>query len=347
MWIEELPNGKYKYNERYKDPYTEKYRRVSITLTSKSNQAKKQAMMDLQDKINSAINKPNSKNITFSEAIELFISDYERKVKTSSFLSFKSTKKAVIATVGADTLIKNIDSIYLRKKLEDMYYNQGYSLNYVKKVKAYILMVLGYSQENGYNAEIPRFKLNLVERQTETIEKYLEKDELRSLIKQLNSHMRNTRKADMVEFMALTGLRYGELIALREDDLYEGYIKVTGTIDFRSGNYNEVVRTTPKTKAANRNISLSDRAIEILFKILQENRFYKETKEYKDLGYIFTTNKGIPIDYRTFAPALKNAAVKAGIRKPVTSHYLRHTHISFLAELNIPNKSGNGASRAY
>ncbi len=24
MWIEELPNGKYKYSERYIDPYTEK-----------------------------------------------------------------------------------------------------------------------------------------------------------------------------------------------------------------------------------------------------------------------------------------------------------------------------------
>ncbi|NMG52322.1 integrase, partial [Streptococcus pneumoniae] len=24
MWMEELPNGKYKFFERYKDPYTEK-----------------------------------------------------------------------------------------------------------------------------------------------------------------------------------------------------------------------------------------------------------------------------------------------------------------------------------
>ena len=27
MWVEQLPNGKYKYFERYKDTYTEKWKR--------------------------------------------------------------------------------------------------------------------------------------------------------------------------------------------------------------------------------------------------------------------------------------------------------------------------------
>lgn len=138
--------------------------------------------------------------------------------------------------------------------------------------------------------------------------------------------------------MALTGLRYGELIALREEDLYEGYISVNGTIDFRNGSYSEIKRTTPKTKASNRNIVLSTRAINILIKVLQENQLYKLSKDYADSGYLFTNHTGNPIDYRTFAPCLKNAAKFAGIQKPVTSHYLRHTHISFLAELNVPIK---------
>lgn len=29
MWMEELPNGKYKFFERYKDPYTEKLKSFS------------------------------------------------------------------------------------------------------------------------------------------------------------------------------------------------------------------------------------------------------------------------------------------------------------------------------
>ncbi|MGF1919051.1 tyrosine-type recombinase/integrase [Enterococcus faecalis] len=339
MWIEELPSGKYKYFERYKDPYTEKYRRVSVTLSSKSNQAKKQATMALQDKIKEVSNKSNLESITFQKAISEFIPYYKSRVKESSFISFKSTEKAVLSSIGCETLIKNIDKKFFKQRLENMYYDQNYSLNYVKKVKAYVIMILEYAKENGYDVAPPYFKLNFITKQNESFEKYLEKNELRLLIDQLNSYSKNIRKADMVEFMALTGLRYGELIALRECDLYEGYLKITGTIDFRSGHYSEIVRTTPKTKASNRNVPLSERAIEILFKVLQENQFFKTTNDYTDSGYIFTNNKGNPIDYRTFAPTLKSAAKKAGIEKPVTSHYLRHTHISFLAELNVPIKA--------
>ncbi|WP_445448956.1 tyrosine-type recombinase/integrase [Enterococcus faecalis] len=200
-------------------------------------------------------------------------------------------------------------------------------------------MILEYAKDNGFEVYPPHFKIDFIDNKTITTEKFLEKNELRALINQLNSYAKNVRKADMVEFMSLTGLRYGELIALRECDLYEGYIKINGTIDFRSGHYSEVVRTTPKTKASNRNVSLSDKAIDILFKVLQENLILKQTKKYNDLDYIFTNEKGNPIDYRTFSPTLKSAAKKAGIEKPVTSHYLRHTHISFLAELNIPIKA--------
>ena len=35
MWMEELPNGKYKFFERYKDPYTEKLKKVSVTMGKK------------------------------------------------------------------------------------------------------------------------------------------------------------------------------------------------------------------------------------------------------------------------------------------------------------------------
>lgn len=338
MWIEELPNGKYKYSERYIDPYTEKNRKVSITLNSKSNQAKKQAMIELQEKINKKVNAPKQEAITFEKALDLFKPYYKKKVKASSYISFKSTEKTLIKTIGKDMLIKNIDLLFFRKKIENLYYDQKYSFNYVKKIKAFTLMILSFAKDEGYTTEIPNYKLSLVLRQEKEPEKYLEKHELRALINQLNKMKSNRRKADMIEFMALTGLRYGELIALREEDLYEGYINVNGTIDFRNGSYSTVVRTTPKTKAANRNIALSNRAVNIIIKVLQENQLYKLTKEYTDLGYIFTNTSGLPIDYRTFEPCLKNAAKFAGLQKPVTSHYLRHTHISFLAELNIPIK---------
>lgn len=60
MWMEELPNGKYKYFERYKDPYTEKWKRVSVTLDSGSARAKKEAQKLLDEKIVKKEEKINS-----------------------------------------------------------------------------------------------------------------------------------------------------------------------------------------------------------------------------------------------------------------------------------------------
>lgn len=132
-------------------------------------------------------------------------------------------------------------------------------------------MILSFAKEEGYNADHSNFKLNLVLRQEKKLEKYLKKYELHLLLNELNKKRTNRRKADMVEFLTLTGLRYGELITLREEDLFEGYISVNGTIDFRNGSYKDIVRTTPKTKAANKNVVLSNRAIDLLIKMLQEN----------------------------------------------------------------------------
>ena len=116
MWIEELTNGKYKYSERYIDPYTEKNRKVSITLNSKSNQAKKQAMIELQEKINKKVNAPKQEAITFEKALDLFKPYYKKKVKASSYISFKSTEKTLIKTIGKDMLIKILIYSSLEKK---------------------------------------------------------------------------------------------------------------------------------------------------------------------------------------------------------------------------------------
>lgn len=50
MWIEDLANGKYKYFERYRDPLTEKLKKVSVTLDKKTPRAQKVAQAELLEK---------------------------------------------------------------------------------------------------------------------------------------------------------------------------------------------------------------------------------------------------------------------------------------------------------
>ena len=59
MWVEETKKGKYKFIERYTDPLTGKYKRVSIVLDKNTSQSRKQAQKALLDKIDQAGQKPD------------------------------------------------------------------------------------------------------------------------------------------------------------------------------------------------------------------------------------------------------------------------------------------------
>ena len=50
MWVEKLPNGKFKYCERYLDHKTGKNKRASITLDKNTPQAKNYAIKMLNKK---------------------------------------------------------------------------------------------------------------------------------------------------------------------------------------------------------------------------------------------------------------------------------------------------------
>ena len=88
MWMEELPNGKYKFFERYKDPYTEKLKKVSVTMEKKTSQARNQAALLLQEKIQKKLNTKNEKNITFGEVYNLFYQQWKKTVKESTKHSY-------------------------------------------------------------------------------------------------------------------------------------------------------------------------------------------------------------------------------------------------------------------
>ena len=69
MWMEELSNGKFKFFERYKDPYTEKWQRVSVTLDSGSSRAKKEAQKQLDEKIAEKLQSLTTTDMLFDDVL--------------------------------------------------------------------------------------------------------------------------------------------------------------------------------------------------------------------------------------------------------------------------------------
>ena len=72
------------------------------------------------------------------------------------------------------------------------------------------------------------------------------------------------------------------------------------------------------------------------------NELEKNTNpRYRDMGYIFTTKNGVPIQTNSFNLALKkaNERLDKPIQKNLTSHIFRHTLVSRLAENRVPLKA--------
>ncbi|PTI11643.1 hypothetical protein BU115_14295, partial [Staphylococcus xylosus] len=59
MWTEQFKDKegktKYRFYEKYKDPYTDKWRRVSVVMNKDTKASQKEAMFQLDDKINAKL----------------------------------------------------------------------------------------------------------------------------------------------------------------------------------------------------------------------------------------------------------------------------------------------------
>ncbi|MFZ6624464.1 tyrosine-type recombinase/integrase [Vagococcus fluvialis] len=336
MWMEELANGKFKFVERYTDPYTRKEKKVSVTLTSKSSQAKNKAIKLLNDKIDIKTNSNNTKEITIKELYNIWFTQYSNSVKETTLLRNSWHIKSILKHIDVNIIINNLDVKYIQSIIDKLYYEDEYSFSTVKQCRSIINSILEYAVDLEYINYNPTSKTKLIkkketlEQQIKISDKFLEKDELSRILKVLRNDFHSYTYANLVEFIALTGLRFGEATALIRSDLSDNELSIISTLDYQSNKLSKAKRTTPKTKNSTRKILLSKRAKEILLVSAIEN---------KNSEYFFLTRQGNPIAISNFNNSLKRAAIKASVDKDVSSHILRHTHISLLAENNIPLKA--------
>lgn len=341
MWIEDLPNGKYKYFERYVDPYTEKSKKVSVTLNSKSNQAKKQATLELQEKIDDKIEQKKQSKITLGELLDLWWKHHKVSIRQSSQVNYEKLLKYIRENINTDALIRNTDT----KFYQDFINGLTQSYEYKKKFRSVLKMALDHAVDLEMlnvnpvvRTKVP--KPALTKETYENVEdKYLEEDEMTRLLNVYYSTFQSVHHGRLAEFMYLTGLRVGEAISLTVDDYDPNSqtIKVIGTLDYSDG-YKNAKKEMPKTLASYREIDLSNRAIEIIDELILENKLKFKGRT----SYLFVGKTGKPIQINAFNNSLKTMNDKLGkdaIKKKMSSHIFRHSHISLLAELNIPVKA--------
>lgn len=339
MWMEELPNGKYKFFERYKDPYTEKLKKVSVTLEKKTPQARNQAAVLLQEKINKKISTKQVESITFEEIYNLFYNSWSKAVKASTKHNYTFVDATMKKEIPSNTLLANIDRRYIQSKIENIIDSKGYHTAY--RVRSRLKSIFDYAVQYSYiqNNEVD---YTVIPKKPETLEdvekkrnKFLTMEEIRALVDALNNRPYQQKYADMVTVLALTGMRYGELTALqlKNIDFENNKIEITGNFD----SINKI-KTLPKTARSIRTILVSDAVIKAIQR--QVVRLTERYQPLKDDDYIFCLEVwNSPITLSSFIQIIKKYGEKAGIKKNLSSHIFRHSHISYLAEAGLPIKS--------
>lgn len=345
MWIEERTTKagdiRYRYSERYTCPYTGKSKRVSVTYNSNSRQVQKIAQAELLNKIKLTTNTNGNKTITLNDVITRFLDSKRAFRKPSTQYSMDNLHKQIIKWFPSDILLCKLNTYIVQTTFDD--FCKEYSYNYAKTALSLIRQSLKYAKRMQFitnisfmdDIELQR-PVTDVDRIKKQRDKFLTKSELKELLALIDE--RNHHVALLCEFQSLTGLRFGEMIALRTQDydISKGEIDINATLSTRGSLSDPAMRLPPKNVHSIRKLTLDARAIQIINHFITANQARRLWKsKFLETDYIFVTDGGMPYDLHYVNRVIK----KIGFYKPVSTHTFRHTHISLLAESNVPLKA--------
>jgi integrase len=163
---------------------------------------------------------------------------------------------------------------------------------------------------------------------------------------QLLEALRAERLAPAFLTLFMTGLRRGELLGLRwqDVDLHAGTLQVRQTLArvttaHSVGKKTVLVFLTPKTEQSRRTVALPAECVTALrqYKARQAQEKLAGGQGYHDYGLVFCREDGRPIDPRSmnryFAQALKRAGLPS-----IRLHDCRHTFATWLLKAGVPLK---------
>lgn len=347
MWIEERQSKKgtrYKYCERFELPNGE-IRKVSVIFNTNSSHARKQATIELQRKYEQAVKEIDiNKVVTYYDVAMSWLEHTEPTVKRSTHINHTIYVNKIFTYIDKSLPIANLTAVTLEDVLHKVYYVENLSYSYTRATFTTMKAIYKHAKRKKLIPSLIDFEDIEIKKKpfshsdiAKKQNKFLDAVELKETLMQLSKI--DSRISLLFEFVSLTGLRIGELLALRYSDYDKenATININGTIQYDYKNSSEIKRGTPKNIYSVRDVSLSDRAVSILDSIMLENKRRSLWFEgYIDHGYIFTSSRGNPYDIQFLNRRLKGVNIEG---KHLTTHIFRHTHISMLAELGVPLKT--------
>lgn len=326
MWIQKTKTNKFRYFEGYADPKTGKYKVTSLTLDNNRRADKEAARDALRARIKAICEETaTSSNITFGRLCEEYTAAQRHSAKAQTARSNERKNKTLRKLIGDDVLVSQLTAPYVRRSLEadkPTTYNER-----LKRFKALIRWAYReeYIHDIGFLDKLQRAKTPPP--REANAQKYLEKDELKALI----DGMKVEAWKQLTRFLALSGLRIGEAMALTDADINffkrEIYVNKTFSLELQKD-------STTKTDASARTVYMQDELFECCMQIADRNAKLKELFAIANNTFLQNPDGG-RIHYDAYRKYLSENTEKI-VGRSLKPHALRHTHVAMLAEAGIP-----------
>ncbi|MBS5519588.1 MAG: site-specific integrase [Acidaminococcus sp.] len=341
MWASKKDNGMYIFRERYIDR-AGKRKIVSVQFPNKTRATVKKAQEILDERI-AELTKPAESTLTLKSVIDDYIAFKKTQVKDITYVNYFRQAKKIYDFLDPQRIVTDITAREWQHVIDTI--TAKISAKAARVVFQFAKAALEQAERLDGISAIPIRRVKIPKTQktakevSEAAANFLTREELKEVLELVQK--KAPYIADILEFQALTGLRYGELAALREEDYNEEAhtINVNATINF---NYKGMRchRGTPKNIYSLRTIELDSKASAIIEKFIVYNKaariwFNGPGYNLPDKFIFVSRENGYPLDISYVNHLLRSLHY----HKRLTTHVFRHTHISLLAEAGVPLKA--------
>ncbi|MCC3712013.1 MULTISPECIES: tyrosine-type recombinase/integrase [Staphylococcus] len=323
-----------------KNPVTGKYEYVSKTGFKRKSDAKNAAELVERQIRNGEYIAPST--TTFNYVADEWINHYSRDTKISSV---RAREKAIYHAKQqfGNRSIQTITKRDYQAFVDDI--STQFSKNYVDSIVSSTNLIFKYALDMKIIAKSPiegikraKFKPTVKDLEQNSLQqKFLEKDELFEFLSVAKHHHKPLNSFELFTFLAYSGMRAGEVLALKWSDIdyKECTVSITKTYYNPNNNKKNYQILTPKTESSIGKISIDPNVIKLLqdYKVNVQDKWKNEL--YVDNDFIFTDNNGYPLVIKKLSQWIQAIMSQTDINKNITTHSFRYTHCSLLIEAGV------------
>lgn len=323
-----------------KNPTTGKYEYISKSGFKRKSDAKHHAEMVERQLRNGEYIAPSTS--TFKQVADDWLKQYANDAKISSV---RAREKAMYHAIERFNTfpIQTIKKHDFQRFVDDM--SSQYSKNYVDSIVASTNMIFKYAYDMklikvlpSEGIKRPKKKRTVEESEDREIhKKFLEKNELFQFLEVAKNNHAPLNSFQVFTTLAYTGLRAGELLALKWSniDFDNNTISITKTYYNPNNNKKKYQILTPKTESSIGKITVDANVIKMLqdYKINVQNNWKDEL--YVDNNFVFTDNNGYPLVIKKLSMWIQSIMARTDINKNISTHSFRYTHCALLIEAGV------------